>query len=64
MKNMIVELYSNSGNKVAEFENIQKVTIFDKGFIKIEYSEDGETRIVESNLPFIYYDGIKGKEDV
>jgi hypothetical protein len=64
MKNMTVELYSNSGNKVAEFPNIEKVTVFDKGFIKIEYKEDGKTRIVESNLPFIYYDGVKGREDV
>ena len=59
MKTMTVELYSNSGNKVTEFENIEKVTVFDKGYLKIHYKDGDVVRIVETNLPFIYYDGFK-----
>lgn len=62
MKTMTVELYSNSGNKVDEFENIQKVTVFDKGYLKIHYKDGKKIRIVETNLPFIYYDGVKDEE--
>jgi hypothetical protein len=63
MKTMTVELYSNSGEKVAEFNNIESVTVFDKGYVKITYRDEDKIRIVESNLPFIYYDGVEDSED-
>jgi len=64
MKTMMVELYSNSGNKVAEFKNIESVTVFDRGFIKIKYKDGDKICIIESNLPFIYYNGTKREENV
>lgn len=61
MKTMTVEFF-NAGEKVATIENIEKVTVFDKGYIKVAYNDKDVVRIVESNLPFIYYDGVKGEE--
>jgi len=51
-----VQLYSD-GKKIADIENVKDVVAFDKGYIRIHYKEGDEIRMVETNMPFIYYNG-------
>ena len=62
MKTMTVVLYSNSGDKINEIENIDRVTVFDN-YIRVHYRDGDKIRILETNLPFIYYDGVKNEEN-
>jgi hypothetical protein len=53
----IVELHS-AGVLVDSFYNVKQISIHD-GYIEIRYvDEDGRDRKVNTNLPYIYYDGV------
>lgn len=54
-----VQIFS-SGKMVAEFTDVEKVVLFSGNFVKIYYKENGKTRIVETNMPYIFYDGEQG----
>ena len=61
MKSMTVSFY-NGGAQVTEIKEVIKITVYDKGYIRVEYKDGDEIRIIESNLPFIYYDGVKDEK--
>lgn len=53
-----VEFYSPSGQRINTITNVERVTIF-QGYIRVTYREEKKIKVLESNLPFIYYDGEK-----
>jgi hypothetical protein len=58
MKSTVV-VYTGNGVEVAKFNDVQRITLFDKNYVKIYYNENGKTHIVETNMSYIFYDGVK-----
>lgn len=62
MKTKTIELYPNSGDLI-EIKKVISVTVFDiKGFVKIKFKEGGKIRIIETNMQFVYYDGVEDEK--
>jgi hypothetical protein len=58
MKSTVV-VYAGNGAEVAKFNDVERITLFDKNYMKIYYKESGKTHIVETNMSYIFYDGMK-----